>query len=152
MTSSLQNRSRRVGAYALAYGLALQGFILALDIVKSPLARRLVALAAAYAVALSGVIASCGAVRAAVADATSSDIVICRPTLLSQTAPGGRADLESQCCGGCLIKCGAVPPPSASSVALEDRPGQLLMLPAMIGLRSVPSTRSHQSRAPPQKA
>jgi len=152
MMSSLQNRSRRVGACALAYGFALQGFTLTIDIAKSPLARRLVAFAVAYAVALSGIIASCGAVRAAVADATSSAIVICRPTLLSQTAPGGRADLDSQCCGGCLIKCGAVPPPAANSIALEDRPGQLLDLPAMIGLRTVPSTRSHHSRAPPQKA
>lgn len=116
------------------------------------LLRRVIALAAAYAIALSGLIASFSAVRAAVADATSSEIVICQPTLLGEKGPTGvPTDCES-CCVGCLVLLAAVPPPSTMAIAIERTPGTLLPLPAKPKLPSDPQTRSHQSRAPPQKA
>jgi hypothetical protein len=118
---------------------------------KRPLLRRVIALTAAYAIALSSLIASFSAVRAAVADATSSDIVICQRTLLGQTAPGSdHGDCSTSCCLGCLTLLAAVPPPPTTAVALERSPGQLLALPATLDLPFNPQTKSHRSRAPPQ--
>jgi hypothetical protein len=120
---------------------------------KRPLAQRVIALAAAYAIALSSLIASFSAVRAAVADATASDIVICQRTLLGQTAPGSdHGDCSASCCLGCLTLLAAVPPPPTTVIALERSPGQLLALPVTLDLPFNPQTKSHRSRAPPQPA
>lgn len=120
---------------------------------KWPLLRRVVGLAAAYAVALASVIASCGAVRAAVTDATASGIVICRPTLLGQTTPGGdQTSPASDCSIGCLMQLGAVPPPPATAVATPHESGQLLAPSPIIGFFPGRVTGSHRSRAPPQTA
>jgi hypothetical protein len=117
---------------------------------ERPLLRRVVALAAAYAIALSSLIASFSAVRAAVADATASDIVICQRTQLGQTAPGSdHGDCSTSCCLGCLTLPAAVPPPPTTAVALERSPGQLLALPVTLDLPFNPQTKSHRSRAPP---
>jgi hypothetical protein len=117
------------------------------------LVRRLVALVAAYAIALSGLIASFSAVRVAVADANSSDIVICQRAQLGNPAPGGdHGDFGKSCCAGCLMLLAAVPPPPTASVAVEQSAGRPLALPTIIDFRSDPQTKSHQSRAPPQSA
>lgn len=117
---------------------------------KRPLLRRVVALAAAYAIALSSLIASFSAVRAAVADATASDIVICQRTQLGQTAPGSdHGDCSSSCCIGCLMLLAAVPPPPTASVAVAQSAGQPLALPVIIAIAARQQTKSHRSRAPP---
>jgi hypothetical protein len=118
---------------------------------KRPLLPRVIALAAAYAIALSSLIASFSAVRAAVADATASDIVICQQTLLGKTAPGSdHGDCSTSCCLGCVTLLAAVPPPPTTAIALERSPGQLLALPVTLDLPFNPQTKSHRSRAPPQ--
>jgi hypothetical protein len=118
---------------------------------KRPLLRRIIALGAAYAIALSSLIASFSAVRAAVADTTSSDIVICQPTFLGHTTPTSLpAGFDS--CVGCLVLLAAVPPPPTTAIALEQSPGQLLALPIILDLSSRSQTKSHRSRAPPQSA
>jgi hypothetical protein len=115
--------------------------------------RRVVALAAAYAIALSGLIASFNAVRMAVADASSANVVICERAQLGNPAPDSDlGDLGKSCCAGCLIQLAAVPPPPTASIAVEQSAGQLLALPVIVDFRSDPKTRSHQSRAPPQSA
>jgi hypothetical protein len=120
---------------------------------KRPLLRRVIALTAAYAIALSSLIASFSAVRAAVADATSSDIVICQRTLVGQTAPGSdHGDCSASCCVGCLMLLAAVPPPPMASVVVEQSLGQLLALPVAISIAAGPQTKSNRSRAPPQSA
>jgi hypothetical protein len=117
---------------------------------KKPLLQRVIALAAAYAIALSSLIASFSAVRAAVADATASDIVICQRTLLGQTAPGSdHGDCSTSCCLGCMTLLAAVPPPPTTAIALERSPGQILALPVILHLPFSPQTKSHRSRAPP---
>jgi hypothetical protein len=117
------------------------------------LLRRVVALAAAYAIALSGLIASFNAVRMAVAEANSSNIVICQQAQLGNPAPDSDlGDLGKSCCDGCLIQLAAVPPPPTGSVAVEQSAGQVLALSVVVGFRSDPQTRSHRSRAPPQSA
>jgi hypothetical protein len=120
---------------------------------KRPLLRRVIALTAAYAIALSSLIASFSAVRAAVADATASDIVICQRTQLGQTTPGSdHSDCSASCCIGCLTLLAAVPPPPTTAIVLERSPGQLLALPLTLDLPFNPQTKSHRSRAPPQQA
>jgi hypothetical protein len=105
---------------------------------------------AAYAIALSSLIASFSAVRAAVADATSSGHVICQSTLFGHTAPTGiPKDCDSSCCIGCLALLAALPPPPATSVAVAQRSQRLLSLPVATDLPSDPQTKSHRSRAPP---
>lgn len=117
------------------------------------LLRRVVALAAAYAIALSGLIASFNAVRMAVADANSANVVICERAQLGNPTPGSDlGDLGKSCCAGCLIQLAAVPPPPNASASAEQSAGELLVLPAAIGFRSDPQTKSHRSRAPPQSA
>jgi hypothetical protein len=114
---------------------------------------RVVALVAAYAIALSGLIASFNAVRIAVAEANSSNIVICQQAQLGNPAPGSElGDLGKSCCDGCLIQLAAVPPPPTASIAVEQSEGQVLALPAVVAFRSDPQARSHRSRAPPQSA
>jgi hypothetical protein len=115
-----------------------------------PLLRRVIALVAAYAIALSSLIASFSAVRAAVADATSSGTVICQPTLLGQTVPTG-LPMDCDSCNGCLVLLAAVPPPPTTAIAIKQAPGVLLPLPAKAELPFDPQTRSHQSRAPPRQ-
>ena len=118
-----------------------------------PLLKRVVALAAAYAVVLSTLVVSFGAARAALADANSSEVVICQRAQLGNPAPGGNhGDLCNSCCDGCLIQLAAVPPPPTASVAVEPSAGELLAPPAIIGFRSDPQTTPHQSRAPPHSA
>jgi hypothetical protein len=116
------------------------------------LVRRVIALTVAYAIALASLIASFSAVRAAVADATSSDIIICQRTSLGQTAPGSdHGDCSASCCIGCLTLLAAVPPPPTAAIAVEQTQGRLIPLPAKAELPFDPQTRSHQSRAPPRQ-
>jgi hypothetical protein len=114
-----------------------------------PLLRRVTALTAAYAIALWGLFASFSAVRAAVADATASDTVICH-TLRGQTAPGGdHRDCSSSCCIGCLMLLSGVPPPPMVSIAVLRSFGQPIAPPTVINIVSRRQTKSHRSRAPP---
>jgi len=116
------------------------------------LLRRVIAVAAAYAIALASLIASLSAVRAAVADAMSSDIVICQQTALGQSAPGGiPADYQSNCVG-CVVLLAAVPPPPSASITVEQKPGTVLPIPPKRELPSDPQARSYQSRGPPLAA
>ena len=118
-----------------------------------PLLRRIVALSAAYAIALASLIASFGAIRSAVADASSLGIVICQPTLLGQSRPGDRdAGRGNSCCIACTVLLAAVPPPSTVSISLAQSLGQALVLPATVDLPSAPRSKSHRSRAPPLAA
>jgi hypothetical protein len=120
---------------------------------RSPLLRSVVAIVAAYAIALSTLIVSFGVARAAVADATSGQIVICERAQLGNPAPGGdHGDLGNSCCTGCLILLAAVPPPPTASVAVERSAGRPLAPASIIDIRSEPQTRTHQSRAPPRSA
>lgn len=112
--------------------------------------RRFVALGVAYAIALASVIATVGAVRAEVADATSSGIVICHLTRFGQTAPSGTPKgCDNSCCIGCLVLLAAVPPPPTTSIVVAQSPGRLLPPPVATELPSDPQTKSHRSRAPP---
>jgi hypothetical protein len=114
------------------------------------LLRRFVALGLAYAIALASVIATVGAVRAEVAGATSSGIVICHLTRFGQTAPSGiPKGCDNSCCIGCLALLAAVPPPPMISIAVGQNPGRLLPPPVATELPSDPQTKSHRSRAPP---
>lgn len=117
---------------------------------KRPLLRRFVALGVAYAIALASVIATVGAVRAEVANATSSGIVICHPTPFTQKAPSGiPKGCDNWCCIGCLVLLAAVPPPPTASTVVAQDPERLLPPPVATELASVPQTKSHRSRAPP---
>jgi hypothetical protein len=118
------------------------------------LLRRFVALGVAYAIALASVIATVGAVRAEVADATASGIVICHLTRFGQTAPSGipPKGCDNSCCIGCLALLAAVPPPPATLIAVVQTPGRLLRLPIAIERPSDPQTKSHRARAPPVAA
>jgi Protein of unknown function (DUF2946) len=137
----------------LVWGDVSRGFVVHKLFARWPLLRRAGAVVAAYAIALSGLIASLSAVRIAIADASSSDIVICQPTLFGNPAPGSdHGDLGKLRCVGCLIQLAAVPPPPTASVAVEQTAGQVLALPADVDFHSDPRTRSHQSRAPPYSA
>jgi hypothetical protein len=114
------------------------------------LLRRLVALGVAYAIAVASVIANVGAVRAEVANATSSGIVICHLTGLGEKAPSGiPKGCDSSCCIGCLGLLAAVPPPPTTSIAVAQGPGRLLPPPVAAQLPSDPQTKSHRPRAPP---
>jgi hypothetical protein len=116
-----------------------------------PLLRRFVALGLAYAIALASVIATVDAVRAEVADATSSGIVLCHLTRFGQTAPSGipPKGCNNSCCIGCLALLAAVPPPPTTSIAVVQNLGRLLLPPVATELPSDPQTKSHRSRAPP---
>jgi hypothetical protein len=116
-----------------------------------PLLRRFVALGVAYAIALASVIATVGAVRAEVADATSSGIVLCHVTRSGQSAPPGipPKGCDNSCCIGCLALLVAVPPPPMTSIAVRQNQGRPLPPPVATDLPSDPQIKSHRSRAPP---
>jgi hypothetical protein len=115
------------------------------------LLRRFVALGVAYAIALASVIATVGAVRAEVADLTSSGVVLCHLMRFGQTAPSGipPKGCDNSCCIGCLALLAAVPPPPTTSIAVAQNPGRLLAAPVPMELPSDPQIKSHRSRAPP---
>jgi hypothetical protein len=133
-----------------SYGMCpTPGSIVHRRFANRPLLRRVTALMAAYAITLSGLFASVSAVRAAVADATAADIVICH-TPLGQPAPAGdHGDCSSSCCIGCLMLLAGVPPPPMASVAVVQSSGRPIAPPAVINIASRRQTKSHRSRAPP---
>lgn len=120
---------------------------------ERPLLRRLVALAVAYVIALSGVIACFGDARAAAADASGLDAVICHSAIAGQRTPasdkhnGGSCD--GSCCIGCLMLAAALPPPPAIDAGVAQSSGRALPLLTVTDFHHTPQTRSHQSRAPP---
>jgi hypothetical protein len=119
------------------------------------LRRRAVALVAAYAIALASLLASFTAARAAV-DVNNTLGVICHTIDSGQTAPAGGQDngkaCAENCCIGCLMLTAALPPPPLKASGEPQATGERLPLPAVTGLVTTSTTKSHRSRAPPLPA
>ncbi len=117
--------------------------------------RRVIALFAAYAIALAGLLAPFTAARAATG--TNNTLgVICHTLDTGQTDPAGGHDngkaCAENCCIGCLMLTAALPPPPLKVSREPQAAGERLPLPAVIGLVTTSTAKSHRSRAPPQPA
>jgi hypothetical protein len=119
--------------------------------------RRLVALFAAYAIALASLLSSFGAARAAAAQASVPDGIICHTQLdgAAQPSPASsdnNALCADCCCVGCLMLLAALPPAPTQFAAAPQSAGQAIALPTTAVLAVAPDTTCHRSRAPPVTA
>jgi hypothetical protein len=127
-----------------------------MTLAKRPLRQRVIALGIAYTIALAGLVANFGAARAAADAIAQPDNAICHRVVADQPAPApdgtGNAICADCCCVGCLTLMADVPLPSAKIVAVPQSSSQCIALPAITVLAGGPTTKSHQSRAPPRVA
>jgi hypothetical protein len=123
---------------------------------KRLLQKRLIALAAAYAIALSGLIANFGGAQMAAAAAAQTGGIICHTDFAGNPAPspdgGTSKTCLDDCCTGCLMLSAALPQPPATAIALLASAGEPIVPYAAAITIAGPETKSHRSRAPPQKA
>ena len=121
-----------------------------------PLWQRVVALTAAYAIALATLIASFGAARAAAEIAAAPNAIICHTIVAGDEAPAPASDQTNHCaencCIGCLMLLGALPPPPSKVVGAPQSASHMLALPLRAVLVGGFKTKDHRSRAPPLAA
>jgi hypothetical protein len=122
---------------------------------RRSLRRRIVALAAAYVIALGGLFASVAAAGAAAAAVTGSGTVTCHSETTGDPSPiqnhkSGSVCIDC-CCVGCVMLMAALPPPVKANGAPQSA-ARPLAWPSVAAAPATTSSRSHQSRAPPQTA
>jgi hypothetical protein len=118
--------------------------------------KRLVALAAAYAIALAGLIANFGGAQMAAAAQPGG--IICHTDFVGGHVPspapspdsGTNKTCTDDCCTGCVTLMAALPPAPANAGTIP--PSASVRVAPLAVFVSIPRTKSHRSRAPPQTA
>jgi len=125
---------------------------------KQSVGRRVIALIAAYVIALSSLITSVGAARADAATTADPHGVICHTIVSGQALPSRSTDETNGricadcCCVGCLMLMATLPQPTMNVVARLQSVSRAFLPLLTRFLASGPTTKSHQSRAPPPTA
>jgi hypothetical protein len=123
---------------------------------RRALRRRMIALAAAYALALGALFASWAVSNTAALSAAGLAAVICHNDGAGEPAPGQNHDSDTvcvdSCCVGCVLLMATLPPPPVKAIGVPQSAARPLPPTPARAVSAGSSTRSHQSRAPPQTA